>query len=121
LETDVFEPQGWKHIEDSQFNFIFSDGFHSGDAVWTEFQRWTELNIFNKTEFIIWYDDIDSGNIQDYFCKIAVEMQDRYGLTDDNVLIFKVNGWMGKNEFQHTNAIITNKSLRKLFPFLFVE
>ena len=118
-QGDVFQPQdfakcheavGWK-----KYNVVFSDALHRPDAIIKEYHNGIKKYL-DDDEFILYYDDLEGG-MKDAFFKIATDLcQSRNLSLGEHVAVFKIGGWLGKNEYQHTNGIISTLPIKTLIP-----
>lgn len=92
----------FKNLFDEKINFIYSDADHREIGLLNEYLFFYKNLLDN--EFLIYFDDVNSSTIP-AVRKIFSSLKE-----EKNVFFytFLINGWMGKNDNLHRNAIITN-------------
>lgn len=80
VQGDQFAPETWDSIE-TRFNFIFSDGVHSGRAVLDEMDHLTRRDLLDTSgKFAMYWDDMVNGEMQSAFERNARQLNGAYGL-----------------------------------------
>jgi len=85
-------------------NFVYSDADHTEKGLMFEFEYFYKLAL--DEEFILYFDDINSKTMPG-FLKILEKLKTERPSSSINGYTFWINGWMGKNENQHSNGIIS--------------
>ena len=90
-------------IQNKKTNFIFSDADHSEEGIFLEYKNYYSKNL--DENFIIYFDDINSATYPALEKIISDLRKNRkkqiYAYT------FWINGWLGKHQNQHKNAILS--------------
>lgn len=107
LSADIMDEASWKALAGQQFNLIFSDAFHSPDALLWEIRMLLKYNLINKKRFVIMWDDL-GGHMTEGFLKIKKILVHEGYIKSSNAYIIKTNGWLGQNWPKHQVGIITN-------------
>lgn len=107
LSADIMDEASWKALVGQQFNLIFSDAFHSPDALLWEIRMLLKYNLINKQRFVIMWDDL-GGHMTEGFLKIKKILVREGYIKSSNAYIIKTNGWLGQNWPKHEVGIITN-------------
>ena len=114
-QGDVFKSSDLESLQSlmqTPPNIIFSDAHHSGIGLFSEY-----IHLISKclpSDFILYYDDLDnpaSGMI-DAFHAIFKDLKSSRPNVQGSLL--QINGWLGENEHQHLNGIITSLDLRDI-------
>ena len=106
IAGDVFDSDTWARLKGEKFNLIFSDAYHSADAILGEWQRIKELALLDEREFAIIWDDLDTPDMQAAFGAIAREMQSLYGIRSEECGIGRARGWIGPYEPAHGVGLV---------------
>jgi hypothetical protein len=107
LSADIMDEASWKALAGQQFNLIFSDAFHSPDALLWEIRMLLKYNLINKRRFVIMWDDL-GGHMTEGFLKLKKILVREGYIKSSNAYIIKTNGWLGQNWPKHEVGIITN-------------
>jgi hypothetical protein len=106
ISGDIFDENSWQRLAGVKYNIIFSDAFHSPDALLHEYELIKKYGLLDEDEFLLVWDDLH-GQMETSFIKIWAELNRKYNLKEDSKLRIRVNGWVGKNENLHEIGIIT--------------
>lgn len=93
---------------DHKTNFVYSDADHTEKGLMYEFEYFYKLVL--DEEFILYFDDINSKTMPG-FLKILEKLKTERPSSSINGYTFWINGWMGKNENQHRNGIISTVNI----------
>ncbi len=102
IAGDVFDGETWLKLKGEKFNLIFSDAYHSGDALKREWDWISRLELIDETGFAFVWDDLDTPEMQQSFDAVAREMIGRFNLAAEDVGISHCRGWLGTREPPHT-------------------
>ncbi len=95
-------------IQNKKTNFIFSDADHSEEGIFLEYQNFYSKNLAQN--FIIYFDDINSATypaLEKIISDLRKNKQKQiYAYT------FWINGWLGKHQNQHKNAILSTFDIK---------
>lgn len=105
LNGDVFDENSWKRLQGLKFNLIFSDAYHTPEALLNEYVMVNKFDLLDEEEFIFIWDDL-GGDMTNAFNKIFDLMKIRYDLPNNAKAIVQVRGWLGMNEQYHNVGII---------------
>lgn len=97
---DVFDPQAWRALAGTKFNLVFSDAFHSIDALQKEWDMIRAFELLDPSECVMVWDDLD-GPMHEWFVGHRHEIAATIGAGPRQVCTLLVNGWMGGNECPH--------------------
>ena len=108
---DELDTEEFKKLNNSKFNFIFSDALHEPDAVFAEFNNLIKDEL--DENFILYYDDLDFDGLSEMTYKIFKELNKEH----ENLYFctFYINGWIGQHEKLHKNGIISTIDFYSLF------
>jgi len=102
IAGDVFDDETWQRLAGEKFNLVFSDAYHSGDALKREWSRISRLELIDETAFVMIWDDLDTPEMQAAFGVVTREMTARFSLTKEDVGMTRCRGWLGTREPPHT-------------------
>jgi hypothetical protein len=102
IAGDVFDDRTWMSLKGEKFNLLFSDAYHSGDALKREWDWIVRLELIDETGFAFVWDDLDSRDMQQAFEGVAGEMTERFKMSKSDVGISRCRGWLGTKEPPHT-------------------
>lgn len=105
LSGDVFDENSWKRLAGNRYNVIFSDAFHTPEALLIEYEMIKKFQLIDDEEFILVWDDLH-GDMETSFNKIWFDLQKKYNLEEQSKLRVGLNGWLGQNEFIHEIGVI---------------
>ena len=102
--------ENFSNIFSKKTNFVYSDADHSKEGLLFEYEHFYK-NMLDE-EFILYFDDINSKTMPGFK---AIFEQIKKERTDKEIsgYTFWINGWMGKNENQHQNGIISTINISK--------
>jgi hypothetical protein len=109
LAGDVFDAQSWERLKGEKFNLVFSDAYHSGEALIAEWEKIKALDLLEPREFTMIWDDLHGPEMQGAFERIAREMQARYGVLPEDCGGGLCRGWLGPQEGHHTVGIVRKR------------
>lgn len=106
LSGDIWDEYSWKQLASRKFNVIFSDAFHSKNALLHEYKIISDLDLL-ADQFVMVWDDLHF-DMKDGFLEINrhIKRSRKYGET--NCYLIQINGWLGENWSTHPVGIITN-------------
>lgn len=107
LSGDVFDENSWKNLEGMKFNTIFSDAFHTPEALLHEYKMLEKYDLIDSEEFIIVFDDL-GGDMTTSFFKIFNNLYEKYNLHFNQRFIIPLRGWLGVNEDNHQVGFIVH-------------
>lgn len=108
---DVFDEAAWKQLEGRAFNFIYSDAFHSADALLHEWEMIKKYGLLNQKSFICMWDDL-GGDMTDAFAEVSKNTQSCMGAGNVEVQMHEYNGWNGQHEDPHLFGLVRLKGGR---------
>ena len=91
-------------------NLIYSDADHTEKGLMFEYEYFYKLVL--DEEFILYFDDINSKTMPG-FLKILEKIRTERPSSNISGYTFWINGWMGKNENQHRNGIISTINISR--------
>lgn len=104
IAGDLFDRATWDRLRGRKFNLIFSDAFHSADALLIEWENVSRLRLLAEGPFAMVWDDLNSKEMREAFCNIATQIQrDRPSAV---VSLELFHGWVGKRERPHPIGIV---------------
>jgi len=111
FEGDVLSGKDAKEFNEKlglNYDFLYSDALHTKEGILSEYNNLIKHNL--NEQFIIYYDDLDIKwdipSVEDAVFEIFDEMKSK--VQNLKLFTFWINGWLGKNEKAHKNAVITN-------------
>ena len=100
LSGDVFDEQSWRHLKGQKFNVVFSDAFHSAEALKVEHEMLLRHDLLDHDEVIIMWDDL-GGGMTDAFEEIAVSLRKSRKGGAGSSFVVPLKGWLGDNWGDH--------------------
>ncbi len=117
LSGDIFDEESWKNLKGQKYNIIFSDAFHSPDALEFEFKMLLKYELIDTENFILIWDDL-GGPMTKQFIKIYKSLSTKLSLNKNNLALNRYNGWLGNHECKHLIGIIWKiADIKKLTSF----
>ena len=110
LAGDVFDEASWQRLAGEKFNLVFSDAYHSGDALIREWEKLKRFELLDAREFTMLWDDLDSPEMQSAFAQIVAEMQTLYGVAREDCGIGRAHGWIGPHEPPHQVGLVVKRA-----------
>jgi hypothetical protein len=110
LNGDIFDGESWGRIAGQRYNLIFSDAFHSTEAIHAEYRQLIDLDLIDREEFIMVWDDLGS-NMTAAFLEIFADMASRFKINRSHVALNRYRGWVGQHEKRHLIGIISSRPL----------
>lgn len=107
ISGDIFDENSWRRLAGSKYNIIFSDAFHSPDALLHEYEMIKKYGLLDEDEFLLVWDDLQ-GQMENSFNNIWVDLIQKYNLKEDNKLRLRLSGWLGLNV--HEIGIVTKSA-----------
>lgn len=100
LSGDVFDTASWAQLYGEKFNLVFSDAFHSAEAMFCEYDMLTKFHLLDSGDIVMMWDDL-GGEMTlafEQICQRLKQMRPDLGATS---FIVPLNGWLGVNEAKH--------------------
>jgi hypothetical protein len=74
-----------------------------------------KFDLLDPNNFLVWYDDL-GGGMTSAFINNFYTLQKKFPFLDDkkNIGIIKARGWLGTNEYHHSNGLISSLDVRDL-------
>ena len=119
LASDEFNLEGWLRLRalagQSPFELIYSDAFHTGDALLFEAKQLLQLGLINFNNFAIVWDDCVGDMLTDAACPI-LQILRKAGVHAPKIsfAVYNIGGWLGVNEAEHGTCIATTLNLTDL-------
>lgn len=119
LASDEFNLEGWLRLRalagQSPFELIYSDAFHTYDALLFEAEQLLQLGLINFNNFAIVWDDCAGDMLTDAACPI-LQMLRKAGANAPKIsfALYHIGGWLGVNEVEHGTCIATTLNLKDL-------
>jgi hypothetical protein len=104
IAGDLFDSATWERLRGRKFNLIFSDAFHSPEALRIEWENITRLNLLADGHFAIVWDDLTSDGMRGAFYQIAAAIRRDRPSAQVSLELFQ--GWVGKHERLHPIGIV---------------
>lgn len=107
ISGDVFDEKSWQALSqlNIKFNAIFSDACHEPQALIYEYEMLEKYDLIDGDQFFMVWDDL-GGEMSERFMIIFNKLKQKYNLTDSNMRLVDVYGWLGHNEARHTIGVI---------------
>jgi hypothetical protein len=109
LSGDVFDEAAWMRLAGMKFNVIFSDAFHSKEALLAEHEFIARYDLLDEDDFLMVWDDL-RGDMETVFDSLFEKFKVRYGLANQSKIRLRLNGWLGLNV--HEIGVIRKVKLR---------
>jgi hypothetical protein len=113
LSGDIFDECSWEKLSGSRFNLIFSDAFHSPEAIIFEHEMIAKYELLDDGEFVLVWDDL-AGGMEEAFQEIWSRMKGTYGLAEQSRVRIVLNGWVGLRTHQIGMILNTPKNSKRL-------
>ena len=104
IAGDLFDGATWKRLAGRKFDQIFSDAFHSPDALLMEWEWISKLELMADSRFAMVWDDLNSDEMRQAFYRIAGAIRAKRPSTVVSLELFQ--GWVGKRERLHPIGIV---------------
>lgn len=104
IAGDLFDAATWDRLTGRTFNLIFSDAFHSPDALLMEWRNISERGILAEGPFAMVWDDMYSKGMRSAFYEIARDVMALRPGTIPSLEIYQ--GWVGKRERDHPIGVL---------------
>lgn len=101
LAGDVFDTQSWDRLRGRTFNVVFSDAFHTGDALKKEWAMIRSLGLLAPEGFIMFWDDLGGYGMRKAFYGFADDIRKSYGADRVTAGLNFFNGWLGEKVPYH--------------------
>ena len=105
LAGDLFDDASWARLTGTTFNLVFSDAYHSADALLAEWRAIKSLGLLDADEFIFVWDDL-GGEMSDAFNRISGEMREIFRIPASETWFGRCGGWLGTNEGYHAVGVV---------------
>jgi hypothetical protein len=105
LAGDLFDPRAWQRLRGRAFNLIFSDAHHSPAGIRTEYRQLLALDLLDRDELAIVWDDLHTPAMLAEFADITGDLARRLRPGHSSVGIERYGGWLGRNEPAHVVGI----------------
>ena len=105
LTGDAFDTAAWSQLAGQRYNFIYSDAFHSPDALLTEWEHLSQFNLIDPDSYILMWDDL-GGSMTDAFRTIVEQIRRKPELRPTRVALYRYSGWNGQHESKHLFGLI---------------
>ena len=103
---DVFDDKAWNQLSGEAFNFVYSDAFHSPEALLHEWDMIEKRGLLAKDSFICMWDDL-GGAMTDAFAQVASRIEKHVHPRVPEISLCQYNGWNGEHESPHTFGLVT--------------
>lgn len=105
LAGDIFDKNSWEKLRGEKFTFLFSDAFHSPNALKFEYNMLKKYELINFDNFVMVWDDL-GGAMTTAFLEIYDDMKKRYNLNKRSAALNWYRGWLGQYEPAHLVGVI---------------
>lgn len=97
---DIFDPGAWKQLRKHSFNLIFSDAFHSADALYVESAEIIRNDLLDPDTVIIMWDDLHN-EMEHAFRVICKDLSSKRPDHKNVWFVASLKGWLGDNWEDH--------------------
>jgi hypothetical protein len=104
IAGDLFDSATWDRLRGRKFNMIFSDAFHSPEALIVEWENIARLGLLASGPFAMVWDDLTSDGMRQAFYRIATAIRRDRPSALASLELFQ--GWVGKRESLHPIGIV---------------
>jgi hypothetical protein len=105
LSGDIFDENSWARLKGEKFNLIFSDAYHTPEAIKFEYNMLKKYDLIDYTNFMILWDDL-GGRMTRSFIDIYNDLRLQYDLEPQNVALNRYWGWLGQGEHKHLIGVL---------------
>jgi len=105
IAGDLFDPATWQQLRGRTFNLVFSDAFHSGEALRMEWKYISELELLDREGFTMVWDDLTSAEMRNAFEAIVAAMKEKYQPGSVSAHLEFFQGWVGRRAPLHPIGI----------------
>ena len=105
LTGDAFDTASWCQLAGQRYNFIYSDAFHSPDALLTEWEHLSQFNLIDPDSYMLMWDDL-GGSMTDAFRLIVEQIRLKPELRPTRVALYRYSGWNGQHESKHLFGLV---------------
>ena len=105
ISGDIFDESTWRALSARKFNMVFSDAFHSPEALLHEYEMIKKYELLDPDEFIFIWDDL-GREMTTSFMQIWHDLRFKHNLRNSSRLMVRLRGWLGINEDKHPVGII---------------
>lgn len=95
LSADQFRRDTWEHLKGKRFNFVFSDGVHSPNALIAEMDYLMQFDLIDRDEFVMFWDDMWNSGMQNAFYESASRLCQMFGCSEDHIALYNLHGSYG--------------------------
>jgi hypothetical protein len=104
IAGDLFDSATWDRLAGRKFDLIFSDAFHSPDALLMEWENISRLGLMSDGAFAMVWDDLTNEEMRGAFYKIATAIRRTRPSASVSLELFQ--GWVGKRERLHPIGLV---------------
>jgi hypothetical protein len=101
---DLFQSATWQRLRGRKFNLVFSDAFHSPEALLMEWENISRLQLLAEGPFAMIWDDLSSKGMRDAFYQIAGALKRSRAKVAVSLEFYQ--GWVGKRERLHPIGLV---------------
>lgn len=119
LAADEFNEVGWqklRSLSSDPFSLVYSDAFHTPEALLYEAGKLLQLRLLNTKGFALVWDDCDGTMVSQAVCPIVELLRKAQPKGDPRVHFarYRMGGWVGVHEEEHGTCVATTLDLPEL-------
>lgn len=95
LSADQFRHETWEQLAGSKFNFVFSDGVHTPEALRAELRFLIDCDLIDRERFVMFWDDLWGEPMQSAFMDNATCLCDVFGCGTESISLYTLHGSYG--------------------------
>ncbi len=115
IAADEFDRNAWQALSEvgdpPNINLVLSDAMHNARALLYEWNMLTEFNVLNRTNFIMIWDDLNAGFMEQAWHQIVQMAQIQWAPIPLYSKLFMVGGWIGQHEHLHKTGILSTHNV----------
>lgn len=109
VQGDELDAATWRRLAGNRFGLVFSDAFHSPEALAFEVDQLLGHELLDPEGFVMVWDDLGPSGMDREFWRLAARL--RAALPGTTAFKARVNGWLGEHEPAHRIGIASNIGL----------
>jgi len=111
LAGDIFDDNSWERLRGGSFNMIFSDAFHSAEALLKEWEMIKKTDILSRDGFVMLWDDLGSRAMRFAYYRIVEELRraQKRGAVSAGIRMYR--GWLGRRGPYHPLGFVKSAGI----------
>jgi hypothetical protein len=115
LSGDKFQEETWRVLSGMTFNLVFSDAFHTAHSIETEIEYMKMLDLIDKNEFIMVWDDLSDAQMVNAFFNITNNLETLFPARETSAGVFDIHRTYGGDErgFHQIGLFVYDKRINQ--------